>query len=321
MATNNAHPYQVKSAVLFIIFNRPDTTARVFERIKATRPARLYVAADGPRADRPDEAVLCGEARAIASKIDWECELKTLFRDSNAGCKEAVSSAISWFFDNEEEGIILEDDCLPADSFFSFCDAMLHKYRLDTRVRHITGGNFQLGNVRGDATYYFSKISHVWGWAGWRRVWQDYDKDLTRFEEADAQKTFADVFSDPWLADAWYQIFKELKAGNIDTWDYQLGITNYFNNALCVVPNVNLISNIGFGENATHTTQSTDKYANLPLGEIDEITHPLYFVADKKADDFTLNDQFNIAEKRRQHNKPRRQLKRWLKSVIGKNSI
>lgn len=321
MSKSAAHKTKVRSAVLFIIFNRPDTTTKVFDRIRAARPAKLYIAADGPRAGRPEEKALCKQAREITTQIDWDCELKTLFRDTNMGCKEAVSSAITWFFENEEEGIILEDDCLPASSFFSFCDEMLEKHRDDTRVRHISGGNFQLGNKRGDASYYFSKISHIWGWASWRRVWRDYDKDLKQYKEEEVKAALLNVFDDPWIADAWYQIFKELKAESIDTWDYQLGLTNYFNNALCIIPNVNMISNIGFGDNATHTKNAVDKYAALPLEEIGEITHPVYFVPDKQADEFTLNDQFNIAERRTQHNKPRRKIKRWLKSIIGKNSI
>ena len=315
------HNYQAKSAVLFVIFNRPDTTSRVFERIRAARPSKLYVAADGPRPGRPNEEQLCNQTRDIATNIDWDCDLKTLFRKTNMGCKEAVSSAISWFFEHEEEGIILEDDCLPAKSFFSFCDEMLAKYRHDTRIRHISGGNFQLGTRRGDASYYFSKISHIWGWASWRRAWQDYDKDLKQYTEEEAQVALLNVFDDEWIADAWYQIFKELKAGKIDTWDYQLGLCNFFNNALCIMPNVNLISNIGFGENATHTKQTTDKYAALPIEEIGQLIHPIYFLPDKHADEFTLNDQFNINERRRQHNKPRKKLKRWLRSVIGKNSM
>jgi hypothetical protein len=321
MSKSAVHNYQVTSAVLFIIFNRPDTTAKVFDRIRAARPAKLYIAADGPRAGHPDEEEFCKKAREVVAKIDWDCEVKTLFRETNMGCKEAVSSAITWFFENEEEGIILEDDCLPATSFFSFCDEMLEKYRDDTRIRHISGGNFQLGTKRGDASYYFSKISHIWGWAGWRRVWLDYDKDLKQYTDEEAKAALLKVFDDDWIADSWYQIFKELKAGNIDTWDYQLGLTNFFNNALCVIPNVNLISNIGFGNSATHTTETGNKYAGLPLEESETITHPKYFLADREADLFTLNDQFNIAERRRQNNKPRKKLKRWLRSIIGKNSI
>ncbi len=310
--------YETRSAVLFIIFNRPDTTNRVFEKIKTAKPPRLYVAADGPRADRPDDIELCREARKIAAQIDWECEVKTLFREKNLGCKEAVSSAISWFFDNEEEGIILEDDCLPAVSFFLFCDTLLDKYRFDTRIRHIAGGNFQQGKKWGDASYYFSAITHVWGWAGWRRVWKDYDKELSRYKENDVQEKLANVFNDPLIVESWHHIFKELKADKIDTWDYQLGLTNCFNNGLCIIPNYNLVSNIGFGSDATHTTEASSIYANIAIIEIDEITHPIYFVPEKQADTYTLNDQFDVAERRRKQNLLRRRFKRWLRSIITK---
>jgi hypothetical protein len=321
MYKNGGDSYHVTSAVLFIIFNRPDETAKVFNAIRIARPAKLYLAADGPRTNRPEEQELCRQTREIAMQVDWDCEVKTLFRETNMGCKEAVSSAVSWFFENEEEGIILEDDCLPANSFFYFCDSMLERYRNDSRVRHISGGNFQFGIKRGDASYYFSKISHVWGWASWRRAWIDYDKNLTNYSDGEAKAAFYNIFDDEWIADSWYNIFKELKAGTIDTWDYQWSITNYFNNALCVMPNDNLISNIGFGSNATHTTQVNDKYALLPTSDIDQIIHPVYFLADKDADLYTTNDQFNITERRRQYNKPRKKLKRWIKSVIGLKNI
>jgi hypothetical protein len=142
-------PYQIKSAVLFIIFNRPDTTKQVFAKIKVGKPRRFYVAADGPRTDRPGEDELCKQTRAIINEVDWDCDVKTLFRTTNGGCKEAVSSVITWFFENEEEGIILEDDCLPADSFFRFCDTLLEKYRFDNRIGNISGRNLQHGKKWG----------------------------------------------------------------------------------------------------------------------------------------------------------------------------
>jgi len=321
MSIDSAQNYQTQTAVLFIIFNRPDTTAKVFEQIKKARPKKLYIAADGPRADRPNEELICNQTRETATAVDWDCRVETLFNTQNKGCKMAVSSAITWFFNKEEEGIIIEDDCLPADDFFRFCDELLEKYRYDTRIRHIAGGNFQQGLKRGEASYYFSKISHVWGWASWRRAWADYDVTLNKYNEEDGKAALCNVFDDKWIAESWCQIFTEMKKGGVDTWDYQWGFTNYFNNALCIIPNVNLISNIGFGENATHTTQTDNIYANVPHGRLNEITHPQFFVADKTADEFSLSVDFNIAEKKRQYNKPRRKLKRWLKSVIGKNSL
>ncbi len=305
--------YQTKSAVLFIIFNRPDTTAKVFAQIKTARPARLYIAADGPRDSYPQESELCEQTRKIAQQIDWDCEVKTLFREKNMGCKQAVSSAINWFFDNEEEGIILEDDCLPSHSFFRFCDELLDKYRLDTRIRHISGCNLQRGHIWGNSSYYFSNMTHVWGWASWKRVWKDYDVTLSQYKENEVKEKLADIFDDPLIVESWHHIFKEVKAGKIDTWDYQLGLINFFNNSLSVIPNYNLVSNIGFGENATHSTDTASLFANIPLAEINDITHPLYILPEKRADIFTLNYFFNVEQRRGRQNPVTKKIKRWLK--------
>ncbi len=309
-------PYQTKSAVLFVIFNRPDTTQRVFEQIRAAKPARLYVAADAPRPDNTDDILQCREARSIIEEVDWDCELKTLFKQNNAGCKDAVSSAISWFFKHEEEGIILEDDCLPAHSFFKFCDTLLEKYRDDTRIRHITGFNPKQARKWGDNTYYFSNRTHVWGWASWRRVWNDYDKDLNKYSNDEVREKLRNIFDDPLVVDAWVNIFTEVKAGRINSWAYQLDFANFFNNGLVIIPNENLISNIGFGANATHTIDLDNVYANNPLHEIDEITNPVFIVPEKQADLYVLTRDFNIEEKRRKQNAFNGKVKRWFKSVF-----
>ena len=168
------------SPILFLIFNRPETTKKVFSAIKEVQPPRLYIAADGPRSEQPDEADHCELARTIATKVDWDCEVKTLFRDQNLGIRIAVSQAIDWFFEQEPEGIILEDDCLPDQSFFWFCKELLEKYRNDTRIMHIGGTNFQFGKNRTNYSYYFSRYAHIWGWASWRRAWEYYDEKLKK---------------------------------------------------------------------------------------------------------------------------------------------
>jgi hypothetical protein len=307
-------PYQTKAAVLFVLFNRPDVTRRVFEAIKTARPTRLYIAADGPRPGFPGDALLCKQTRQIVSVIDWYCEVKTLFREENAGCKHGVSAAIDWFFSYEEEGIILEDDCLPANSFFKFCGTLLEKYRYDTRVRHITGCNLQFGKKWGNASYYFSNRTHVWGWASWKRVWDDYDLALDKYEAAEAAKQMKNIYQDDLVAEAWANIFAGVKAGEINSWAYPLDFANFFNNGLVIIPNENLISNIGFSANATNTLQAESEYANIPLSEIDEITHPVFYVPEKEADLSIINRDFNIAEKRRKHNAWYRKIKRWFKS-------
>jgi hypothetical protein len=310
--------YQTKSPVLFIIFNRPELTNQVFLKIRQSAPTRLYIAADGPRTDRPGEDLLCRRAREVTEQIDWECKVETLFRETNAGCKEAVSSAITWFFEHEEEGIILEDDCLPAVSFFEFCDAMLDRYRNDTRVRHISGCNLQHGKKWGTASYYFSNMTHVWGWAGWRRVWKDYDKELSRFNEGEVRTAFEKIFTDPFIVDTWEDIFKRVKAGEIDTWDYQLGILNFFNNSLSIIPNSNLISNIGFGVSSTHTHDPNSLSANIPLLELKDVIHPVYILPEKEADLYTLNYDFDIENRWKRYNKPKRKFKRWIRSLLHK---
>lgn len=303
--------YKTKSPVLFLIFNRPDVTELVFEQIKKMQPEKLYVAADGPRKDKSNEEELCSETRSIINKIDWNCEVKTLFRDENLGCKYAVSSAINWFFENEEEGIILEDDCLPSDDFFIFCDAMLEKYRYDTRIRHIGGSNLQMGQKHGQDSYYFSNLTHVWGWASWRRAWKDYDVELSKYKDIDDESSFKLIFSDPIIVDSWKYIFNKMLRNGIDTWDYQWTITNFFNNSLSIIPNVNLISNIGFGVNATHTMDVNDTFSNLKTEKLGEITHPILVLASKNADFFTLSREFNVERKRRKNKW--RKLKFWKK--------
>ncbi|SHG97621.1 nucleotide-diphospho-sugar transferase [Flavobacterium johnsoniae] len=303
--------YKTKSPVLFLIFNRPDVTEQVFEQIKKMQPEKLYVAADGPRKDKSNEEELCSETRSIINKIDWNCEVKTLFREENLGCKYAVSSAINWFFENEEEGIILEDDCLPSDDFFIFCDAMLEKYRYDTRIRHIGGSNLQMGQKHGEDSYYFSNLTHVWGWASWRRAWKDYDVELSKYKDIDAESSFKLIFSDPIIVDSWKYIFNKMLRNGIDTWDYQWTITNFFNNSLSIIPNVNLISNIGFGVNATHTMDVNDTFSNLKTEKLGEITHPILVLASKNADFFTLSREFNVERKRRKNKW--RKLKFWKK--------
>ncbi|SEA25837.1 nucleotide-diphospho-sugar transferase [Pedobacter hartonius] len=310
--------YKVKSPLLFLIFNRPDTTIQVFNQIKIAQPAKLYIAADGPRPDRQNEAALCRETIAIVQAVDWPCEVKTLYRTRNLGCKEAVSTAIDWFFQNEEEGIILEDDCLPSNSFFNFCDTMLEKYRFDTRIRHITGCNLQHGNTWGEASYYFSNLTHVWGWAGWKRVWKDYDKHLTTYNKDDVAEKLSNVFQDRFILENWTRIFEEVKSGKIDTWDYQLTFINFFNNGLSIIPNRNLISNIGYGADATHTVDTNSKNAFIAVQEISEITAPLYILPEKDADYFTLSQDFDLEKRWRLHNLPRRRFKRWLREKLSR---
>jgi hypothetical protein len=318
----NIHPYTIQSPILFLVFNRPDKTSRVFEEIKAAKPSRLYISADGPRPGNTEDVRLCNTVRAIVTQIDWPCKVKTKFNLENKGCKMAVSSAISWFFDQETEGIILEDDCLPAPAFFNFCDNLLEKYRNDTRIFCITGFNAQQGRIRDEASYYFSQISNIWGWASWKRVWKLYDADLSNYTNEHALRFLQNNFQDPLLISEWMDIFEQLKEGKIDTWDHQFHFLSFFENGLCIVPNVNLISNIGFGPDATHTLSPQDLNANQAFGELKTLIHPVLVSPDKEADYFLLNNEFRLDEKRLKIQKdqlPRQRFKKWFRNLFKKN--
>jgi hypothetical protein len=245
----------MKSPILFLIFNRPDTTAIVFEQIKIAAPSKLYIAADGPRSLKPNEVALCAQTREVVSKIDWDCEVKTLFRDNNLGCKIAVSSAIDWFFQNEEEGIILEDDILPSLDFFNFCDCMLDAYREDARVMMVTGMNY-LDNPS-QTPYFFSEYFNIWGWATWKRAWNFYDLDMSEWTQ-NTREEISYKFQGSYIADYFNWLFDSLHEKSIDTWDIQWVLSCLTNHGLCLTPYVNLVSNIGI--QGAHSSGLTDSH-------------------------------------------------------------
>ena len=234
--------------VLFLVFNRPKQTKIVFNSIRKIKPSKLYVACDGTRSNVKNESERVAEVRDIILRnVDWDCKLYTLFQDKNLGCKEAVSRGISWFFENEKEGIILEDDCLPSESFFIFCGELLNFYRNDDTVMHISGYNhFPVKN--NCSSYYFSKYPGIWGWATWRSAWEKYDRDLLDYND----NYLKQVLNTKEL-NYWDKIFKKVKNLKIDTWDYQWTYTLLKNNYLSIRPNCNLVQNIGIGDDATHT--------------------------------------------------------------------
>lgn len=275
-------PHPLKTAVLFLTFNRPDTTKQVFEAIRQAKPPRLYVAADGPRADKAGEAEKCEEVRQIAAQVDWDCEVQTLFREENLGCKYAVSGAITWFFENEEQGIILEDDCLPSQSFFWFCEELLERYKNDKRIMMVSGYN-NAQSFQQKSHYFFSNIGGIWGWASWRRAWDCYEVEPVRL----ASLYECDFYKLEFLLGQ--SIYKKRKEHfysllqGLNTWDYQWSFARHFNSGLSCVSSSSLVENIGFGEDATHTKVGTDHVTKS------EISFPIYenkiVIADKVYDE------------------------------------
>jgi hypothetical protein len=243
----------MKTPVALIIFNRPDRTERVFAAIRQAQPSKLFVVADGPRPTREDDKEKCVAARAIIDRVDWDCEVLKNYAPENLGCGKRVSTGINWVFEHVEESIILEDDCLPHPTFFQYCEDLLERYRHDLRVMHISGNNFYSGKYSRPDSYIFSRYAHMWGWATWRRAWQYYDFEMKLWPQLKQQSSLQDIFCDPHTIMTWTRILQDVADGKLDTWDFQWIMTCLFQNGLAVLPNVNLVSNIGFGADATHT--------------------------------------------------------------------
>jgi hypothetical protein len=285
--------------ILFLIFNRPDTTRKVFDIIRKIRPRQLFVSADGPRQNKTGEEEKCAESRKIIEEIDWDCELKTNYSGKNLGCRLGVSAGINWFFSNVQEGIILEDDCLPDTSFFQFCSELLEYYRNNERIMHIGGANFQDGHVRGSGSYYFSTINHIWGWATWKRAWDKYDIAISSYPELLNRSVISSLFPNSRMMKFWKGRFELAYSNKIDTWDIQWQYAMSINKDLAIIPNRNLVSNIGFADEATHTIDKFNNLANMPTYSIETITHPAQIVADIKADSYSFRKHFSPSKIRK----------------------
>lgn len=266
----------------FLIYRRPDVTRRVFAAIAAARPRRLYVIADGPRDE--SEAARCAATRAIIEEVDWPCEVFTNYAQTNLGLKRRVSSGLDWVFAHEEQAIILEDDCLPDPTFFRFCAELLERYRDDERVMQIAGVNFFRDMYRPQASYFFSGYMHIWGWATWRRAWQHYDVTMRQWADTPVREHVLSQFDNPRECQHYYEIWTRVYEGQIDTWDYQWSFVCRARQGLSVVPRHNLISNIGFGPEATHTLVKT-RVAAMPTQPMPfPLQHPPTVARDVEAD-------------------------------------
>ena len=274
--------------ILFLVFNRLDYTKQSFEQIKLAKPPRFYIASDGAREDKEGEAVQVQEVRDfILQNITWDCEVKTLFRDENLGCGKAISSAVTWFFENEKDGIILEDDCVPNPSFFTFCEELLDRYKDDKRVWHIAGdATYEDFNAK--ESYYFAKIQHCWGWASWADRWQHYKFDLDDYDE----KYIENLSTREEVRAYFLDILQRMKRHEIDAWDYQWTFWINAHKGYCINPYQNLVCNIGdFG---VHYQATGNPDLNRKTYGIDKIIHPKEVKFNEQAIDAIYFNRFGV---------------------------
>ncbi|GAB3993178.1 hemolytic protein HlpA [Spirosoma daeguense] len=286
--------------ILFIIFNRLKETQAVFNAIRLLQPEHLFIAADGPRYHIVGEQVKCTIVREwVVDNVDWPCSIHTLFRDQNIGCGKGPSEAISWFFEHVEEGIILEDDCLPNSSFFAFCEELLTKYRNDERISAISGNNFQpVQPMHLSYDYYFSIFPSSWGWATWRRAWKGFDFTISSWPTINKKDVLVNLFVDKKYALWWKRQFDWMyKNQPQDMWDFQFHYHSIQKKQLAIIPKANLVSNIGHNSNGTHFQDPNSLISKLPTYNIEpQLRHPNEVLRNYEADVYIQDLLFGQVE-------------------------
>jgi hypothetical protein len=275
-------------SIAYIVFNRPRHTRETFQAIRAARPARLFIIADGPRPGHPTDEERCLAVREVVSQIDWPCEVQRNYAGQNLGLKKRVSSGLDWVFSQVESAIILEDDCLPHPDFFPFCQELLERYKDDDRVWTITGNNNQNGKKRSNDAYYFSKYGHCWGWATWRRAWAQYDGDIKFWPEWKLSQDWRNKTPDSYEQAYWIDIFDRIYLKKIDSWAYPWMTCLWYHGGLTATPRVNLVTNIGVGPDSTHTLADEDQ-PGVPLKPLGQLTHPPEVRQHLKADQYVFD--------------------------------
>ena len=279
--------------ILLIGFNRPEQTKITLDAILNIQPTKLYVNADGPRRGRSDDIEKCIQVRNLIRNTKMECELFTNFHEVNLGCKNAVSSAIDWFFENEEMGIIIEDDCHPSKDFFYFVRELLFKFKDDKRVMHISGVNQLRRTPVIDESFYYSNHGHIWGWATWKRAWEMNDVNIFN-SKIIHKETFANIFDTEKEHKKMLYLLDIIKNGKLNTWDYQWEVSRLLNNGLSINPKYNLVKNIGFTIDATNTTDVNDFRKNLVLNKMNfPLVYPKYMFRNKDLDIQYANENIN----------------------------
>lgn len=269
--------FTLDTAVVLLVFNRPDATARVFSSIRDARPSHLLIVADGPRFEHPDEVQKCKEVRTIVEKIDWPCEVKQNYSEINLGCKKRVSSGLDWAFSQVDEAIILEDDCLPDASFFPFCQELLIHHRNNENIMMVCGTNLMGSWKEDQQSYHYANYDWVWGWATWRRAWQHYDVTMNQWQNPQCRERIRLFLHDDRFYRFREKAFQQAFDNKIDTWDYQWSFARLLHEGLAVVPSINLVTNIGYGRDATHTIVMDSELSGMATGRISlPLQHPKY---------------------------------------------
>jgi hypothetical protein len=306
----------MKVPVLLLAFNRPELTEKVIESISIYKPDRLYFALNYPKENKTEDIQKWHQVKNLLKNINWKCKIHKLFRKEHLPLKISVSSAISWFFKNEEMGIILEDDIVADVSFYFFCEYLLKKYKNDSRIGMISGDNFGFGIQSSSYSYYYSIYSHIWGWASWRRAWEGYDVNMNDYDDFLREGFLEKIFPNPTEFQFWKRMFNKVTKENFNTWDFQWVYHNLKNNRLNIMPNVNLVKNIGFGKDASHTNHPSP-YANMKIQKMDfPLLHPKFIIRDVSSDQNStvtyIGDQESILTKNFKFN-----LLKFLKIVKG----
>lgn len=279
---------------MLVVHARPDTTAEVVRAVLTARPAKLLVVADGPVPGDAEQAERCEAARAAVEDAAWECEVLTSYASENLGVKRRVETGLDWAFDLVDEAIVLEDDCMPHPSFFGFCDELLGRYRDDSRVLSISGNNFGAGADNTDASYFFSRYPLIWGWATWRRAWRLYEPTFAAWPALRGSGWLESIFGDPRVVQYWTYIFEQRRAQD-DAWDGAWLFASWLAGGLSAVPCRNLVTNVGFRDDATNTrTEFRGLFSDVPAVAIESpLRHPVRVERDVEADAFLEDVMFS----------------------------
>jgi hypothetical protein len=278
---------KLSTPVVLVIFKRPDTTRKVLDAIRQVKPNQLFVIADGPRTDRLGEVEKTKATRQLIDEIDWPCEIVRNYSDVNLGCERRMTSGLNWVFDQVEKAIILEDDCVPHSTFFQFCEELLDYYELDQRIMSVSGLSAPSSHLYSNLSYCFSRFNRCWGWATWKRAWNYYDYSMALWPELQAQGFLKNLFPSSREAGYWQNIFQAVYTKRVNSWAYRWTFACWIQHGLSVLPNKNLVTNVGFGADATHTLLGNKNRANLPLEEVSfPLCHPQFVIRDLHVDKF-----------------------------------